>query len=294
MPIDYKALKARAFPAIRVHYDWKDAALYALGVGYAHDPLDTDQLRFVYEERQLAAPTLAVVLATPGFWVKSPDSGVDWVKVLHGEQSLTVHAPLPASGTVIGRNAVASITDKGKGKGALIVQRRTLHEAGSERLLATLEAVTFARGDGGFSELDGNGPPGGDPAPAGKPAAPDRAPDLCCDLPTIPQAALIYRLCADLNPLHADPAVARAAGFDRPILHGLATYGVAGHAILKTCCDYDPARLKSLGLRFSSPVFPGETIRTEIWREGARVQFQARVLERDKIVLSHGIAEVSP
>ncbi|MGE0312414.1 MAG: MaoC/PaaZ C-terminal domain-containing protein [Lautropia sp.] len=293
MAIDYQALKARAFPAIEARYDWKDAALYALGVGYGHDPLDAAQLRFVYEDRQLAAPTLAVVLATPGFWVKEPDSGVDWVKVLHGEQSLVVHAPLPASGTVVGRNAVVSITDKGRGKGALIVQRRTLHEAGTERLLATLEAVTFARGDGGFSEVEGNGPAGGDPAPASRPGVPARAPDLVCDLPTLPQAALIYRLCADLNPLHADPAVARAAGFERPILHGLATYGVAGHAILRTCCDYDPARLKSLGLRFSSPVYPGETIRTEIWRDGPRVQFQARVLERDRIVLSHGLAEVA-
>ena len=293
MTIQFEALKARAFAPIEARYDWKDSALYALGVGYGHDPMDTAQLRFVYEDRQLAAPTLAVVLATPGFWLKEPDSGVDWVKVLHGEQSLVVHAPLPAAGTVIGRNQVVSITDKGAAKGALIVQRRTLHEAGTERLLATLEAVTFARGDGGFSEIDGNGPRGGDPAPASKPAVPGRAPDLHCDLPTLPQAALIYRLCADLNPLHADPAVAKAAGFERPILHGLATYGVAGHAILKTCCDYDPARLKSLGLRFSSPVFPGETIRTEIWREGSKVQFQARVLERDKIVLSHGIAEVS-
>lgn len=293
MPIDYHKLKARPFAPVTASYDWKDAALYALGVGYGHDPLDTRQLRFVYEEGQLAAPTLAVVLATPGFWVKEPDSGVDWVKVLHGEQSLTVHSPLPAAATVVGRTEVASITDKGAGKGALIVQRRTLHDAGSGRLLATLEGVTFARGDGGFSAVAGNGPPGGDPSPAAKPAVPQRAPDLVCDLPTMPQAALIYRLCADLNPLHADPAVARAAGFERPILHGLASYGVAGHAILKTCCDYDPSRLKSLGLRFASPVYPGETIRTEIWREGARVQFQARVVERDKIVLSHGVADVA-
>ena len=107
-----------------------------------------------------------------------------------------------------------------------------------------------------------------------------------------PRAALIYRLSGDLNPLHADPEVARAAGFERPILHGLASFGVAAHAILRSCCDYDPTRLASIGLRFSSPAYPGETLRTEIWRDGPTVQFQARVLERDRIVLSHGVASL--
>ena len=292
MAIDYAALKARRFPEVRADYDWKDSILYALGVGYGLDPLDPAQLRFVYEQDQLAVPTMAVVLATPGFWVKAPDSGIDWVKVLHGEQQLVMHKPLPVSGSVIGRNRVASITDKGEGRGALLVQRRTLHDAADDSLIATLEQVTFARGDGGFSEREGNGPRGGDPGPAPRPAAPAREPDLVCDLPTSPQAALLYRLCADLNPLHADPEVARAAGFERPILHGLASFGVAAHAILRSCCGYDPARLASIGLRFSSPVHPGETLRTEIWRDGQAVQFQTRVLERDRIVLSHGVASL--
>jgi acyl dehydratase len=125
-----------------------------------------------------------------------------------------------------------------------------------------------------------------------KPAVPETAPHAVCDLPTLPQAALIYRLCADDNPLHADPAVAKAAGFPQPILHGLATYGVAGHAILKTYCNYDPAKLKSLSLRFSAPVFPGETIRTEMWKTGNRVQFRAKSVQRDLVVLSHGTADV--
>jgi acyl dehydratase len=292
MAIDYARLKARTFPDVRAEYDWKDAVLYALGVGYGLDPTDRAQLRFVYEEGQAAVPTLAVVLATPGFWVKEPDSGVDWVKVLHGEQHLEIHRPLPVAGAVIGRTRVVSITDKGRGRGALLVSRRTLHDANDESIIATLEQLTFARGDGGFSETAGNGPPGGDPAPAPRAAVPERTPDAVCDLPTSPQAALIYRLCADLNPLHADPEVARAAGFERPILHGLASFGVAGHALLRTCCNYDPARLASIGLRFSSPVYPGETLRTEIWRQGSRIQFQARVLERDRIVLSHGTAVV--
>ena len=293
MAIDYRRLHDWPFGEVEQTYDEKDSMLYALGVGYGHDPMDERQLRFVYEKDLLAVPTLAVVLATPGFWVKDPNSGVDWVKVLHGEQSLTLHRPLPIAGTVIGRSRVVGIVDKGRGKGAIIVQQRTLHDKASGQLLATLDHLTFARGDGGFSEIPGNGPAGGDPAPAAKPATPETPPQIVCELPTLKQAALIYRLCADRNPLHAEPAVARAAGFDRPILHGLASYGVAAHAILRSCCDYDPSRLRSIGLRFSGPVFPGETIRTEIWRDGTRVQFRARVVERDALVLSHGIAEVA-
>jgi acyl dehydratase len=293
MAIDYHKLKSWPFGEVEQTYTWKDSALYALGVGYGHDPMDERQLRFVYEDRMLAAPTMPVVLAGPGFWVKDPNSGVDWVRVLHGEQSLTLHRPVPVEGTLVGRTSVTGLVDKGRDKGAIIRSQRTLHDKASGELVATLEQLTFARGDGGFSEIPGNGPAGGDPSPPAKPVTPDTAPDLVCDLPTMPQSALLYRLCADLNPLHADPAVAKAAGFARPILHGLASYGVAGHAILRSCCDYDPARLTSIGLRFSGPVFPGETLRTEIWRNGTRVQFRARVLERDVIVLSHGIAELN-
>jgi acyl dehydratase len=293
MALDYHKLKSWPFADVEQSYGWKDSALYALGVGYGHDPLDERQLRFVYEDRMQTVPTMPVVLAGPGFWVKDPASGIDWVRVLHGEQSLTLHRPLPVEGTVIGRTAVVGVIDKGKDKGAILQQKRTLHDKASGELLATIEHLTFARGNGGFSQIEGNGPPGGDPPPPAKPAAPETAPDIVCDLPTMPQSALLYRLCADLNPLHADPAVARSAGFPRPILHGLASYGVAGHAILRSCCDYDPTRLKSIGLRFSGPVFPGETIRTEIWRSGTRVQFRARVLEREAIVLSHGIAELT-
>jgi len=293
MAIDYRKLRNWPFAEVEQTYSWKDSALYALGVGYGHDPMDERQLRFVYEDRMLAAPTMPVVLAGPGFWVKDPGSGIDWVRVLHGEQSLTLHRPLPVEGTVIGRTEVVGIVDKGRDKGAILQQQRVLRDKASGEPIATIEHLTFARGDGGFSETPGNGPPGGDPPPPAKPATPDTEPDLVCDLPTMPQSALLYRLCADLNPLHVDPAVARSAGFERPILHGLATFGVAGHAILRSCCDYDPTRLKSIGLRFSGPVFPGETIRTEIWRNGTRAQFRARVLERQTIVLSHGIAELA-
>jgi acyl dehydratase len=289
--IDYHALKARRFPELAASYSARDTMLYALGVGYGADPMDERQLDFVYEKSLRAAPTMAVVLAYPGFWVKEPDTGVDWVRVLHGEQSIVLHRSLPAQGTVIGRTRVRALVDKGRDKGALIVQEREVRLESGE-LLATIESTSFARGDGGFSERPGNGPRGGDPAPPPPVASPDTPPDIACDLPTAPQAALVYRLSGDFNPLHAEPAVAKAAGFARPILHGLATYGVAGHAILRSCCDYDPARLKSLAVRFSAPVYPGETIRTEIWRKGNDLQFRARALERDLVVLSHGRARL--
>ena len=293
MPIDYHRLKARDFGVIRQTYTERETLLYALSLGLGNDPLDPDALPFVYEGAPgglRALPTMAAVLGYPGFWARQPDSGIDWVRLVHGEQGLTLHRPLPAAGTLLGRNRISHLIDKGEGKGAIVVVERQV-EGEDGTLYATLRQVIFCRGDGGFSQLNG-GQPSDPPLPA-LPATPeDCAPDCTDDQPTRPEAALLYRLMGDDNPLHADPAVARAAGFERPILHGLASYGLAARAILRQCADNDPARLRSLDLRFAAPVFPGETLRTEIWREGSRVQFRARVLERDRIVLSHGVAQI--
>lgn len=285
MAIDYDALMAWPFPDIEQTYEARDTILYALGIGLGADPLDPGQLRFVYEEGLAALPSMAVVLGYPGLWMRDPETGIDWVKVLHGEQAFEIHQPLPAEGTVIGRTKVTGIVDKGAGKGALVYTERSIHDKASGEKLASLTSTTFCRGNGGFGGPDG---PVLQPHPV-----PEGEPDEICDLPTITQAALIYRLSGDLNPLHADPQIARAAGFDRPILHGLCTLGVAGHAILKACCGYEPGRLKSLRLRFSAPVYPGETIRTEIWRDGNAVSFRSRVVERDVVVLNNGYAELS-
>jgi len=285
MAIDVEKLMSWPFEAIEHSYTERDTILYALGLGFGADPMDEEQLRFVFEEPALSAlPTMAVVLAYPGFWVRDPESGIDWVKILHGEQGLTLHAPLPASGTVVATTKVTQILDKGADKGAIIYTSRTISDLATGQKLATVRASAFGRGDGGFG-----GPTGPSPEPH---PIPEREPDEVCDLPTLPQAALIYRLSGDYNPLHASPTVARDAGFERPILHGLCTYGVAGHAILKTQCGYDPAKLKSMDLRFSAPVYPGETIRTEMWREGGVVAFRARALERGIVVLNNGRAEV--
>jgi acyl dehydratase len=290
MPIDAAKLKNWPFQPIEHTYSARDTILYALGVGLGHDPLDREQLRYVYEDGLQALPTLAVVLGSPGFWAKDPATGIDWVKLLHGEQSLELLAPLPAAGTVVGTTRVTAIVDKGAGKGALMYSERDIADAASGKLLAVSRSVSFMRGDGGFSASGQTS----DNAPSPRVATPDAAPDHVCELKTRPEAALIYRLSGDYNPVHADPAVARAAGFERPILHGLCSFGVTGHALLKTLCGWDASRLREIGCRFSSPVYPGETLRVEMWQRGEAVQFRTWVVERNVLVLSHGSARVDP
>ena len=281
MAIDYDRLMHWPFAPVEQTYTEQDTMLYALGVGFGADPLDEGQLRFVFEERDfVAAPTMAAVLGTPGFWLRDPATGVDWKKVLHGEQGIEWHRPLPVAGTVLAQTRVTRIIDKGEGRGALIYTEREILDSHSGEPLATLSATTVARGDGGCG-----GPRAAQPLPH---TLPEREPDAVCELPTAPQAALVYRLSGDPNPLHADPTVARAAGFDAPILHGLCTLGIAGHAVLRTYCDYDPARFTSMQLRFSAPVYPGESIRTEMWRDGDVVSFCSRASARNVTVLNNG------
>jgi len=294
MAIDYHQLKARIFPEVRQRYTTRDTALYALSLGLGRDPVDERTLPFVYEGTALGMqtlPTMAAVLGYPGFWARQTDTGIDWVRLVHGEQRLVVHRTLTSSASVVGRNRITHLVDKGDEKGAIIVIERRIEDEASN-LLATLQQISFCRGDGGFSRLQGGQP--SDPPLSPLPATPeDRAPDLVVDQPTRSESALLYRLLGDDNPLHADPAVAKAAGFERPILHGLASYGLAGYALIRHCAGNDPAQLLSLDVRFSAPVYPGETLRTEVWRDGKVLQFRARVLERDRIVLSHGRARLA-
>jgi len=279
MPIDHDTLLNFPIPTIRQTLRWQDTALYNFSIGLGQDPMDKAQLDFLYEPRLKAMPSMAVVLGYPGFWIRDPGTGVDWVKVVHGEQSLILHQPLPAEGEVTGVSRVTGVVDRGPGKGAMVYSSREVRDAAGT-LLATLEMTTFARGDGGFG-----GPSGPVKAPHPEP---DGAPDFTLDLPTRPEAAIVYRLNGDHNPLHIDPDIAKAAGFERPILHGLCTFGVVCHALMRVLCDYDPARFGRMDLRFSSPVYPGETIRTEIWKQEGGAAFRARVVERDKVVVSNG------
>jgi acyl dehydratase len=255
-------------------------------VGLGHDPLDLKQLDFVYEKNLKPLPTFAAVLGYPGFWVRDLDTGIDWVRSVNGEQGFALNAPVKPRNTVIGRTRIIEVIDKGAGKGAVIYTERKITDKATGELLATVTQTSFCRGDGGFG-----GPPRESP-PVHK--TPERAPDLVCALDTRPEMALVYRLSADLNPLHADLDVAKAAGYPRPILHGLGTFGVVGHALLKTICDYQPERLTAMSGRFSAPVYPGETIRTEIWRDGNVVSFRALVPARNIVAMTNGRAEVRP
>ena len=282
--LDYEAVRNWTFPELSQSYSEKDCMLYALAIGLGHDPLDPGQLQFVYERNLKVVPTMPVVLGWPGFWMKNPATGIDWVRIMHGEQAITIHRPMAPAGDLLCRTRVTRVVDKGEGRGALVYLERCNIDKATGDLLTTIEYTIFCRGDGGFGK--------GDEATASPPASPEGSPDVVCDLATLPQQALMYRLCADRAEHHADPEAARAAGFSRPFLHGLCTYGVAGHAILRTYCGYEPARLTGLSARFSAPVFPGETIRTEMWRQSKRVLFRSRVLERGSIVLSHGVATI--
>ena len=206
------------------------------------------------------------------------------MRLVNGEQAVFLHQPLKPTGTVIGKTRVLEVIDKGQGKGALVYAERKVIDKASGALIATTTQTTFCRADGGFG-----GPPRESP-PVHQ--IPERAPDLVCDLGTRPEQAAIYRLSGDRNPLHIDPDMAKTAGFPRPILHGLGTFGVVGHALLKSVCGYDTARMASFGGRFSAPVFPGETIRTEMWRDGNVVSFRASVPDRNVVVMNNGRAEV--
>ena len=284
MTIVYEKVMALTVPPVEVTYGPKDCMLYALGVGLGQDPMNEDELEFVYEKNLKVLPTMATVLGYGVSWARQ--AGIDQLRVVNGEQGFTLHKPLEPEATVVGRSRIIEVIDKGAGKGALILSEREVSDKASGELIATITQTAFCRGDGGFG-----GPPRQAPAPH---PIPERAPDMFCDLPTRPEMALIYRLSGDYNPLHAEPAFARAAGFERPILHGLGTFGVSGHAVLKTLCGYDPNRLAAFAGRFSAPVFPGETIRTEMWLDGAVVSFRARVLERDVIAINNGRAEIRP
>lgn len=292
MPLNPDRLLQFAIEPLTLRITPRDAMLYALGVGFGTDPVDAGQLRFVFEGSPgglRTVPTMPNQLSG-GAWLiaNAPMLGITPSGVMQGEQGFEVHRPLPPDCTVQVATRVTELVDKGAAKGALVLTEATVHDQADGRHYATLRSTVFCRHDGGFGGT-------AQPAAAALPAVPDHPPDIACDLPTLPQAALIYRLSGDYHPLHADPVFAAKAGFDRPLLHGKCTMAVAGHALLKTCCGYQPERLRAMACRFSAPVFPGETIRTQVWH-GAQghVHFNATVPARGATVLSHGTATVLP
>jgi acyl dehydratase len=285
MPIYYPDILQQQSAPRTFTYGDKDVMLYAYGVGMGADPMDERELAFVYEKTLKVVPTAATVLAASGRPSRAePElpsglrtSQLNYLMVVHGEQKVQLHRPLPPAGTFTARSRVVGAFDKGKDKGAVVVNETVWsNEAGEE--VATLTGTTFARGDGGFG-----GPSEGAPEPH---KVPSRTADVSIDLATRPDQALIYRLNGDRNPLHADPAVARMAGFERPILHGLCTYGITCRAILSSITGYDPDVIASHEARFSAPVFPGDVISVDLWRDGKVISFEARA--RGVTVIKNG------
>jgi acyl dehydratase len=279
MPINYDELMQAKSTGIQSKYSDRETMLYALGIGFMRDPMNTDELPFCYENGLKTVPTMATVIGW-GQGGTMARSGINYLMVVHGEQRLTMHKPLPSAAEVLSDERVLGVFDKGKDKGAVIVTERVMREKASGDKLCTLVSTTFARGDGGFG-----GPKDGAPEPH---QLPTRAPDHTHACDTRADQAFIYALSGDRNPLHRDPNVAKMAGFPRPILHGLCTYGTACRAVISTICKYDPTKITGFDVRFSAPVFPGETIVTEMWVDGQIVSFRCKLTERDVVVINNG------
>jgi acyl dehydratase len=282
VPLNVDYLKSVQLPQIRTVVTDREAMLYALSIGLARDPLDQQDLRYAYETDLRIFPTMPLIIGHPGNWMSDPRTGVTRTRVVHGAQRLWTERDIPLNEPIITTNRVVDMFDKGDQGAVLIIERDNRVEATGERISLS-ETHVFCRVDGNF---------GGVAGPTYEFAAlPERPADHFCEVPTHPNMALLYRLNNDRNPLHADPEYARRAGFDRPILHGLATYGVAAVAVSKLFPD---RTIRSFEARFSKPVFPGETISVEIWDEGEAVLFRARIAARDVIVLDRGRATFRP
>lgn len=280
MSLDYNELISRRIEGRAFSYEDTQILLYNLSIGMGRDPLDEAEMPFVFEQPALrAVPTAATVLGMSAGGKLLGGVPIDWNKVLHGEQRLTMHRPLPPAAALIGDSFVAEVTDKGAAKGATITIRSEVRLASGEPLYDT-ENVMFARGNGGFG-----GPSKSAAIPHELPA---RAPDIVHITQTRTDQALLYRLNGDRNPLHAQAAFAARAGFPKPILHGMCSYGIACRAVLAAAAQYDPARLRQFDVRFTSPVFPGETIHTDIWVDGEVVSFRSRVPAREITSLNNG------
>lgn len=273
----------RRFGPTEQTYDWRDSALYAVALGMGQDVTDEDELIYVYEGReQRAVPSMVVTLGWPPFWHSDPATGMDWPRILHGEQRFQLRRPLALEGSIRAEHHILSIEDKGPERGAVIAFDTEVADARTGAPIASLRSLQFLRGDGGCGNY-------GPTAPGLPPLTPTVPPTATLDIRTSPQAALLYRLASrDYMPIHADPALARAAGFERPISHGLNNFGLACRAILKRFAPRRPERLRSMAVRFTGPAYPGETIRVEMFAEGDTVRFRAFALERNVLVLDRG------
>jgi acyl dehydratase len=278
MTIDVESVAGAKIPEFTTSWTADDVILYQLGLGAGDRPTDPGELAYVYEDGLKVLPSYAVLPAMGSLlgMLALPGMDVELAQMLHGEQELELHEPLPAAAEVRTAARITGVYDKGKA--ALVVIEAVSSAVDDDRPLFTNRFGAFVRGAGGFGES--GGPPARD-------TRPDRAPDHVVACPTLPQQALIYRLSGDRNPLHADPAVAARAGFDQPILHGLCSYGIVCKAVVDSVLGGDVTRVAGYNARFAGVVFPGETIEVSAWEAGDRITVAARALERDAPVLAN-------
>lgn len=291
------AARILAAPPIIVpfRYDKRDTMHHALSIGLGMDPLDSAQLRFVYDPAPGSSPAVFPTLSAVLGWVdvvrdprfRDPAFGIDGDRSVVGEIGIRALGPLPPAGDGIARTSFAKVIDKGRGRGALLLTRKEITLAGSETPAAVLDSWLFVRGAGGFGGCEQGGP---EPV-----VLPDRLPDATCDLRTPENLALLYRLSlGDHNAVHADPDFAVRAGFPKPILHGIASLSIATHAVLRTMFGYDESRFRGARARMISPVFPGDTLRTEMWRDGSAVLFRTGAVNREVLVMTGGRLDAAP
>ena len=281
MTINYDEIMNLTSENVEISYSDKDSILYSLGIGLGNDPMNLNELKYVYENSQSVLPSMAT-----NFQYHSPlllKTNINFIMVVHGEQRLSITNALPVSGDFIANAKIIGCYDKGPARGAIIEVETTVKNKKNNEEICKLVSTTFARGDGGF---------GGPDTPKKEIFIPDTEPDYVSEVSTKPDQALIFRLSGDYNPLHSDPNFAKAAGFEKPILHGMCTYGIACRSIVNEICENDASKLKRFDCRFSSPVYPGETIITEMWKKDKMIYFNSKVKERDKLVLKNGVSEI--
>lgn len=259
-------------------YTLRDTLLYALSVGMGRDPVNRDELLYLYEGYALrTVPSQAVTVAVQDLiW----NTGIDVPKCLHGEQKLTLHRQLPLAANLLADHRVVEVYDRGPGKGSIIETESKVRLAADGQPLFDVSSRIVARGDDGMGSATAR-PSAPHPIPA-------RKPDLVRVAETRPDQALLYRLTGDMNLVHIDPDLAQSVGFRVPILQGSCTYGFVCRDVLAGVCKYDNSLMKTFGARFTSVVYPGEHIETQMWMDGDIVSFRSRALERDVVVLDHG------
>lgn len=279
MPIDPQQAVGQEFTGGRTEWRREDIVLYHLSLGAGNPPTDPGELAYVGLDELKVLPSFGVIPTSgiTGMLHTLPGLDFDPGMKVHGEQDVTIHGPIPLDAKVSNTIRIADVFDKGSG--ALIwLEIETRDEAGG--LLFTNRRASFIRGGGGF---------GGESGPKAKIAMPDRKPDLVAEAATMPQQAFLYTLGSqDSDPIHTDPEAARRAGFEKPIIHGLCTFGVVCKTVVDTILGGDTARVRRYQARFSGPVFPGETVVTAMWEEGGRILLEARVKERDTPAISNG------